>query len=82
MSVGRFLADYVREVLARRGHPVYPLRLASRWQLYSWLKDQLSDDRKIFADYYLSVFDDWRKWRLKPALLSGIALTEYACLIY
>jgi RecB family exonuclease len=76
-SVGGFLADYVREVLARKGHPAYPLRLASRWRLYNWLRDRLADTERILARHYLPLFDDWRKWHLEPALLSGISLAEY-----
>ncbi len=75
-SVGGFLADYVREVLARKGHPAYPLRLASQWRLYNWLKNRLADRERILARYYLSLFADWRKWHLEPALLSEISLAE------
>jgi RecB family exonuclease len=77
-SVGGFLADYVREVLARKAHPAYPLRLASQWRLYNWLKDRLATSERILARYYLSLFADWRKWHLEPALLSKISLAEYS----
>ena len=76
-SVGGLLADYAREVLACRGHPIYPLRPASRWQLYDWLRNRLADDLKILANHYLSIFDDWRKWDLHPALLRDISLGEH-----
>ncbi len=77
-SVGGLLADYAREALACRGNPLYPLRPVLRWQLYDWLKNRLADDLRILTNHCLSLFEDWRKWDLHPALLSDISLAEHA----
>jgi len=76
-GIGAFLTEYAREILARRGHSIYPLQFASRCRLYRWLKKCLPEEQRILADHYLSLFDDWRKWRLDSSLLSGIPLSQY-----
>ncbi|MFH1009934.1 MAG: hypothetical protein V1784_01705, partial [bacterium] len=76
-GIGSFLTEYAREVLARRGHPLFPLQFATRWRLYRWLKNRLPEEQKILAGHYLSLFDDWRKWHLSPSVLGEIPLSEY-----
>ncbi len=75
-GVGNFLTDYARQVLAQRNHPVYPLQLVSRWRLYRWMKNRLPEERKILANDFLSLFDDWRKWNLDSSVLREIPLLE------
>jgi hypothetical protein len=76
-GIGGFLTDYARQVLGRKGHPVYPLHLVSRWRLYRWVKDRLPESREILTNDFLSLFDDWRKWNLDSSILNGISLSDF-----
>ncbi|MBU1707867.1 PD-(D/E)XK nuclease family protein [bacterium] len=76
-TVGGFLADFAREVLARQAHPIYPLRFVTPWQLYSHIKKQLPENQKPLTNYYISLFQDFRKWNLDAETLSQMSLSEY-----
>ena len=76
-TVGGFLSEFAREVLARKSLPIYPLKFVAPWRLYTHLKEQLPEDKKLLTNYYVSLFHDFRKWNLDSETLSKIALSDY-----
>ena len=76
-TVGGFLSDFAREVLARKSHPIYPLKFITPWRLYSHLKERLPENKKLLTNYYISLFHDFQKWNLDSDTLSQITLSDY-----
>ena len=75
-TVGGFLADFAREILVRKSHPIYPLKFVTPWQLYYRLKEQLPENQKLLTNYYISLFQDFRKWNLEANILAQVSLSE------